>query len=88
MDDQGSFPCRGRVFFLFATASRPALWSTQPPIERVPDTLSLEVKRPGHEAGHSLPSSAEVKTASYLYVNSYKFINLAFSQCNSSMNLR
>jgi hypothetical protein len=43
--------------------SRTALWSTQPPLQWVPGILSLEVKRPGREAGHSPPSSAEVKNA-------------------------
>jgi hypothetical protein len=47
--------------FLFFTSSRPALGSTQPPIRSVPRVLPLEVKRPGHEADHSPPVSAEVK---------------------------
>jgi hypothetical protein len=47
--------------FLFSESSRPALRSTQPPIECVPGTLSLGVKRPGREVDHSLPTSAEVK---------------------------
>jgi hypothetical protein len=49
--------------FLFTTASRTALGPTQPPIQRVPGALSLGVKRPGCEADHSPPSSAEVKNA-------------------------
>jgi len=44
------------LFFLFATASSPALGPTQPPIQLAPG-----VKRPGREADHSPPSSAEVK---------------------------
>jgi hypothetical protein len=47
--------------FLFTTGSRTALGPTQPPIQLVPGTLSLGVKRPGREADHSPPSSAEVK---------------------------
>jgi hypothetical protein len=47
--------------FLFTTASRTALGPTQPPIQCVPGALSLGVKRPGREADHSPPSSAEVK---------------------------
>jgi hypothetical protein len=47
--------------FLLATASRTALGPTQPPIQWVPGALSLGVKRPGREADHSPPSSAEVK---------------------------
>jgi hypothetical protein len=46
--------------FLFATASCPALESTQPPIQWVPGTLSLGVKRPGREDDRSPPSSVEV----------------------------
>jgi hypothetical protein len=42
--------------FLFSKSSRPALGSTQPPIQWVP-----EVKRPGREADHSPPANAEVK---------------------------
>jgi hypothetical protein len=34
---------------------------TQPPIQRVPRALSPGVKRPGREADHSPPTSAEVK---------------------------
>jgi len=41
----------------------PALRSTQPPIQWVPGTLYLGVKRPGRETDHSTPSSAEVKKA-------------------------
>jgi hypothetical protein len=51
----------GVRIFLFTTASRTALGPTQPPIQWVSEALSLGVKQPGREAGHSLPSSAEVK---------------------------
>jgi hypothetical protein len=58
--DRSSSP--GRVKnFLFSKSSRPALGSTQPPIQWVPGALSPEVKRPGREADHSPPSSAKVK---------------------------
>jgi hypothetical protein len=40
-----------------------ALGPTQLPIQWVPAALSPEVKRPGREADHSPPSSAEVKNA-------------------------
>jgi hypothetical protein len=64
LDDRGSsvrFPA-GAGNFLFTTAvSRTALEPTQPPIQWVLETLSLEVKGPGREADHSPPSSAEVK---------------------------
>jgi hypothetical protein len=53
----------GLGIFLFTTASRTALEPTQRPIQWVPGALSLGVKRPGREADHSPPSSAEVKNA-------------------------
>jgi len=49
--------------FLLTTASRPALGPTHPPMQWVTGALSLEVKRLGHEADYSPPSSAEVKNA-------------------------
>jgi hypothetical protein len=55
--------------FLFTTASRMALGHTQPPIQWVQDALSLGVKRPGREADHSPPSSAEVKEWVELYIH-------------------
>jgi hypothetical protein len=47
LDDRGSIPDRGRIFFPFATASRPTVGPTQPPIQWVPG-----LKRPGREAYH------------------------------------
>jgi hypothetical protein len=44
----------------FFIASRPALGPTQPPTQRVLESLSVEVKRPEHEVDHSHPPSAEV----------------------------
>jgi hypothetical protein len=62
---------RGLGIFPFTTAvSRTALGPTQPPIQWVPGTLSLGVKRPGREAVHSPPSSAEVKECVELYLHS------------------
>jgi hypothetical protein len=52
---------QGLRIFLFITVSRPALESVQPPIQLVPGVLSVGVKRPGLEANHLSPSSAEVK---------------------------
>jgi hypothetical protein len=47
--------------FLFTTASRTAVGTTQSPTQWVPEILSLGVKRPGREADHSPPSSADIK---------------------------
>jgi hypothetical protein len=50
-------------------------WYTTPPIQWVPGTLSVGVKRPGHESDHSPPSSAEVKNAwSYTSPTQYVFM--------------
>jgi hypothetical protein len=49
--------------FLFSTSSISALGSTQPPIEWVPGGSFPGVKRPGREADHSPPSSAEITPA-------------------------
>jgi hypothetical protein len=61
---------RGLGNFLFTTASRTALGLTQPPFQWVLGVLSLRVKRPGREADHSPPSSAEVKECVELYLYS------------------
>jgi hypothetical protein len=50
-------------FFVFATASRPTLGPTQPPIQCVSGVLTPGIKRPMRGADHSLTSSAEVKNA-------------------------
>jgi hypothetical protein len=57
LDERGSILGRDWEFF-----SSPPLGPTQPPIQWVPGALSPRVKRPGREADHSSPSSAEVKT--------------------------
>jgi hypothetical protein len=49
-----------QVFFFF-TAFRPVLGPAQPRTHQIPVVLSAGVKRQGHEANHSPPSSAEVK---------------------------
>jgi hypothetical protein len=56
--------------FLFTTASRTALGPTQPPLQWVAEALSLGKKRPGSEADHSPPSSAEIKELMELYLHS------------------
>jgi hypothetical protein len=58
LNDQGvgvKSPGAGKNFH-FSMSSKPALGPTQPPIQWVPG-----VKRPGREADHSPPTSAEVK---------------------------
>jgi hypothetical protein len=61
---------RGLGVLLFTTESRTALGPSQPPIQWVSWALSLVVKRPGREADHSPPSSAEVKECVELYLHS------------------
>jgi hypothetical protein len=46
---------------IFSMSFRPFLESTKLPIQWVRGALSLGVKRPGREAEHSTPASAEVK---------------------------
>ena len=49
-DFRGSILGRGKKKIIwFFKASRPALGPTQPPIEWIPATIFLEVKRPGRE---------------------------------------
>jgi hypothetical protein len=60
---------QGLGIFLFTTASRTALGPTQPPIQWVLGALSPGIKRPGREADHSPPSSAEVKECVELYLH-------------------
>jgi hypothetical protein len=51
--------------------------SIQPPIQWVPGTLSPRVKRPGREADHSPPSSAEVMNA-WRYTSTPKYVFMAW----------
>jgi hypothetical protein len=61
--------------FLFTTESRPALRPTQPAIQWVRVALTLGLKRPGGEADHSPPSSAEVKNVyTYTSIPQYAFV--------------
>jgi hypothetical protein len=57
---------------LFDTLTRPALGLAQPPIQWAPGALSLGVTRPGREADHSPPSSADVQEYVELYLHSPK----------------
>jgi hypothetical protein len=53
---------QGQRIFPLTSVSRPALGPTQPPVQWVPGVLAPEVKaRPGSDADHSPPSSAEVE---------------------------
>jgi hypothetical protein len=72
LDDRGPrvrFPA-GLGIFLFTTVSRTALGPTQTPIQWILGALSLGVKRPGREADHSPPSSADVKECVNIYLHS------------------
>jgi hypothetical protein len=60
----------GLGIFLFTTATRTALRPTRPPILWVTGAPSLRVKRPGREADHTPPCSAEVKEWVELYLYS------------------
>jgi hypothetical protein len=59
LDGRDSFP--GRFFFLFTTASEPALWPAQPSIQWEQGAIYLKTKRQKREADHLAPSSVEVK---------------------------
>jgi hypothetical protein len=68
----------GLGIFLFFTASRPALGSTQHPIQGVKGTFSLGVNRPRREADHSPPSTAEVKECVELYLTIPQYVFMAW----------
>jgi hypothetical protein len=79
---------QGIGIFLLTTASRTALGPTQPPIQWVPGSLSLEVKRSGREADHSPPSSAEVKNAwSYTSTPPIRLHGVMFSWAQEKLYL-
>jgi hypothetical protein len=64
LDTHGSIPGREKRFL--SPPQCPhwlTLWVSQRHIHCVPLSLSPEVKRPGREADHSHPSSAEVKSS-------------------------
>jgi hypothetical protein len=62
LDGRGSMSIRGK-FFIYSTAFRPTLVSTQPPIQWVQGALSLGIKWTRRETDYSPPSSAEVNNA-------------------------
>jgi hypothetical protein len=72
LDDRGFESRRGLGIFLFTTAFRPALGLTQPPVQWVQGALSLGVKRPGREADHSPPSSANTLSWRGAQLKKYK----------------
>jgi hypothetical protein len=62
--------------FDFSMLSRPALGPTQPTIQKVLGTVSMKVKRPGYEADHSPPTSAEVKKM-WIYTSTPPYVFMA-----------
>jgi hypothetical protein len=62
-------PRLGQRGFLLAFASKPAVGPTQPPVQWVPGPFPGGGKaRPGCDADHSHPPSAEVKNEEELYL--------------------
>jgi hypothetical protein len=73
---RSSSPGGGKNFYS-SISSRPALRLTGPPIQWEPEALSPRVMRPGREADHSPPTSAEVKkTWVYICTPPYAFMVL------------
>jgi hypothetical protein len=66
-----STPGRGKTFLL-STSTRPALRSTQPPIQWVPEPLSPRVKRQGRVDDQS-PTSADVKNT-WIYTSTPPYV--------------
>jgi hypothetical protein len=52
---------RGKGYFSSPKACTPSPGPTKPSVEWVPGFICMEIKRPGREAGKSVPSSAELK---------------------------
>jgi hypothetical protein len=72
---QGSNLGRGKNF-LFCTLSRPVLGPIQFPIQWVLRAISQGITRPGRQAGHPPPISAEVKkTWIYTSTSPYTFMS-------------
>jgi hypothetical protein len=68
----GFDPRNGKGFLLFSTKFRPALGSTQPPIQWEPEDLLRVVKWQEREADHWRPSSDDVKTGEAIFPLPYK----------------
>jgi hypothetical protein len=62
--------------FHFSTASSPVVGPTQIFIQRAPRSLASGVKRPGCEADHSPPASAEVKKM-WIYTSTPQYVFMA-----------
>jgi hypothetical protein len=79
LDDRGSgvqFPAGAGNFSLLHRVQNGS-GARLPPIQWVPKALSLGVKRPGREADHSLPSSAEVQNA-WRYTSTPQYVFMAW----------
>jgi hypothetical protein len=61
---------RGKIFLL-SIVFRPPLGPTKPPIQWIPKSVFLGIKRPGRETDHSSPSGAEVKNGAAILSFSY-----------------
>jgi hypothetical protein len=57
---------KGQEVCVFSTASRLPPGSNKPVIQLVPGALSPGLKRPGREADHSVPPSAEVTNGGFI----------------------
>jgi hypothetical protein len=78
----------GRVKnFHFSMSSRPALGPTQPPFPWVLGALSPGLKQPRCEAGHSPPTSAEVKKT-WVYTSTPPYVFMAQCLISSAQRQR
>jgi hypothetical protein len=62
--------------FILSTSFQPALGPTQPPIQWAPGAISPRVNRPGREADHSPPNSADVKNT-WIYTSTPPYAFMA-----------
>jgi hypothetical protein len=76
MRSRSSSPGRTKNF-LFSKSSRPALGSTQPPIQWVPRALSPGVKRTGSESDRSPPTSVEANKM-WIYTSTFPYVFMAW----------
>jgi hypothetical protein len=65
LESRCSIPGRGKIF-LFSIASRLTLRPTKPSVQWVWEALTPGVERPGREADHSRPSSAEFRNGAVI----------------------